>query len=189
MAEQPMETILRNALWRQFGAAIDMLEKALLACPASLWKERLWNVPATSQFPPQFGEFWYVTFHALVWLDLYLSGLPEEEFAPPAPFAPGELDSLETLPAQPYTKETLHAYLQSTRQKCQSQLLQLSDEQMRRPVEYPWSRGQQISYLELQLYNLRHVQEHAAQLSLFVGQNDVPDTNLGWVAQAKTETS
>ena len=30
MAEHPMETTLRTALWRQFGAAIDMLENAPL---------------------------------------------------------------------------------------------------------------------------------------------------------------
>ena len=40
-----METLWNTALWRQFGAAIDMLETALVACPASLWKERLWSDP------------------------------------------------------------------------------------------------------------------------------------------------
>jgi len=183
LVEQPIDTALRTALWQQFGAAIDMLENALLACPTPLWKERLWSAPPQS--PPQFGEFWYVTFHTLVWLDLYLSGVPEEEFAPPAPFAQGELDSVEALPEQPYTKEELRAYLVSTRQKCYIQLLRLSDEQMCRPVEYPWSAGQPISFLELQLYNLRHVQEHAAQLSLFLGQQHIPDANLAWVARAK----
>jgi hypothetical protein len=173
MDEHPMETTFRTALWRQFGAAIDMLEHALLACPASLWRERLWNVPPPREFPPQFAEFWYITFHALVWLDLYLSGLPEEEFAPPAPFAQGGLDSLETLPEQPYSKEEIRAYLVSTRQKCHTQLLALKDVQAQRPVEYPWSVGQPISFLELQLYNLRHVQEHAAQLNLFLGQNRI----------------
>lgn len=187
MAEPPLETPLRTALWRQFGAAIDMLENALLACPATLWQERLWKAPPPSHFPPQFGEFWYIAFHVLVWLDLYLSGVPEEEFAPPAPFAKGELDSVEVIPEQPYTKEVLRAYLVSMRQKCRIQLLQLSDEQLRRPVEYPWSRGQPISYLELQLYNLRHIQEHAAQLSLFLGQHAIPDANLDWVARAKDE--
>src|SRR5260370_27474956 len=33
MAEQLMETTWRTALWRQFGAAIPMLENALLASP------------------------------------------------------------------------------------------------------------------------------------------------------------
>jgi DinB family protein len=189
MAAQPMETTLRTALWQQFGSAIDMLENALVACPAPLWKDRLWSAPPPPEFPPQFAEFWYVTFHTLVWLDLYLSGVPEEEFAPPAPFAQGVLDSREALPERPYPKEELHAYLASTRQKCHNWLLRLSDEQARRPVEYPWSEGQPISFLELQLYNLRHVQEHAAQLSLFLGQHGIPGEALDWVARARGETS
>jgi DinB superfamily len=181
MDEHMMETTLRTALSRQFGAAIAMLENALVACPAELWREPLWSVAPPPEFPPQFAEFWYVTFHALVWLDLYLSGLPEEEFAPPAPFAQGMLDSVETLPERPYTKEELRTYLVSLRQKCHTQLLAMTDVQAHRPVEYPWSEGQPISYLELQLYNLRHVQEHAAQLSMFLGQHAIPDEALDWV--------
>ena len=34
---------------------------------------------------PAAAEFWYVVYHALFWLDLYLSGAVEG-FAPPAPF-------------------------------------------------------------------------------------------------------
>ena len=189
MVEQPMETMWRTILWRQFGAAIDMLENALVACPASLWNQRLWRNPPPLEFPQQFAEFWYVTFHALVWLDLYLSGVSEEEFVPPAPFAQGVLDSVEALPEQPYTKEELRTYLASMRQKCQTQLLALTDERMRQAVSYPWTQGQVVSFLELQLYNLRHVQEHAAQLSLFLGQHDVPGEALGWVMRAQGEPS
>ena len=180
-----METSWRTALWRQFGAAIDMLEDALVACPAPLWTERLWREPVPTWFPPQFPEFWYVSYHALVWLDLYLAGVPEEAFAPPAPFAPGEIDSVEALPDRPYTKDELGMYLTALRQRCQATLLALSDEQARRPVVYPWMAEQPISYLELQLYNLRHVQEHAAQLSLFLGQHAVPDPAHGWVPRAE----
>ena len=187
MAEHLMGTSWRTALWRQFGGAINMLENALLVCPASLWTKPLWSVPPSSEFPPQFAEFWHVAFHALVWLDLYLSGGPEEEFAPPAPFAQGMLDSQEVLPERPYTKEELRAYLVSTRQKCYTQFFGLTDEQAHRPVEYPWSEGQPISFLELQLYNLRHVQEHAAQLSLFLGQHAIQDETLDWVPRAKNE--
>lgn len=177
-----------TALWRQFGAAIDTLDDALAACPDSLWTERLWRVTPTTWFPSQFGEFWYVGFHVLVWLDLYLSGVPEEEFAPPAPFAQGELDSVEALPERPYTKEELRAYLASARQRCHDALGALTDEQARRPVAYPWTEGRQVNYLELQLYNLRHVQEHAAQLSLFLGQQVVPDAELGWVSGARDDS-
>ena len=83
------------------------------------------------------------------------------------------LDSAEAAPEQPYTKEELRAYLASVRQKCRATIEALTDEQARRPVEYPWSEGQPISFLELQLYNMRHVQEHAAELSLFLGQHGV----------------
>ncbi len=114
-----METSWNSALWRQFGAAIDMLDNAVVACPDSLWTEQVWRVPPSSDFPPQFAQFWYLTYHALVWLDLYLSGVPEEDFAPPAPFVRRVLDSAEGLPVQPYAKEQLRTYLASLREKCQ----------------------------------------------------------------------
>jgi len=183
-----METWWHTALWRQFGAATDMLEHALVACPVPLWTQRVWRNPPPPQFPPQFAEFWYVSFHALVWVDLYLSGIPEEDFAPPAPFAQGEPDSPNALPERPYTKEELRDYLASLRRKCHATLVVLTDEQARRPVEYSWSAGQPISFLELQLYSMRHVQEHAAQLSLFLGQHPIPDAGLGWVPRAKDES-
>ena len=182
-----MESSWTTALWRQFGAAIDMLENALVACPASLWTERLWHDAPPPEFPPQFAEFWYVTFHTLVWIDLYVSGVPEEEFAPPAPFAQGVLDSTEAVPAQPYTKEELRTYLTSMRRKCYATLAALTDEQARRTVEYPWSQGQPISFLELQLYTMRHVQEHAAQMSLFLGQRGIPGAELGSAPRAKAD--
>ena len=81
-----MDTILRAVLWQQFGAAIDMLENALIACPDELWSDR-------SQRP----EFWYLVYHTLFFLDLYLSD-SVEGFAPPAPFTLEELDRAGLLP-------------------------------------------------------------------------------------------
>ena len=182
-----MDPLWKTALWQQFGATIDMLENAMLACPASLWKERLWRDPPPPEFPPQFAEFWYVTYHTLIWLDLYLSGVPEEAFAPPAPFAQGVLDSVEATPERPYTKEELRTYLASLRQKCQTTLVALTDERARQTCEYPWTEGRAVSFLELLVYNMRHVQEHAAQLSLFLGQHAVPDEALDWVPRAKAD--
>jgi len=180
-----METLWSTALWPQFGATIDMLEKALVACPDGLWTARIWPDPPPAEFPPHFAEFWYITFHSLVWLDLYLSGVPEEEFAPPAPFAQGVLDSLEAQPKQPYSREELRAFLTSMRHKCRNTLVTLTDEQARRPVEYPWSEGQPITFLELLLYTMRHVQEHAAQLCLFLGQHGVPGEVLNSVPRVQ----
>ncbi len=105
---------------------------------------------------------------------------------PLLPLPQGSSIRATRLPERPYTKEELRAYLASMRQTCHSTLVALTDEQARRPVAYPWSQGQSISFLELQLYNMRHVQEHVAQLSLFLGQHAIlPDADLDWVTRAK----
>ncbi|HLI08039.1 MAG TPA: DinB family protein [Ktedonobacteraceae bacterium] len=178
-----MDSLWRGALWQQFGATIDMLENALLACPGSLWSQQLWRAPSDNSLPSEFAEFWYITYHTLFWLDLYLSGAREEDFTPHAPFIWTELDP-PVSPQRPYTREELHAYLVYLRQKCQAAVTGLSDEKARQQVDYPWMEGNPVSYLELQLYNMRHVQEHAAQLNLFLGQNAV-DGVSDWVPQAK----
>jgi len=181
-----METSWNTALWRQFDIAIDTLENALVTCPDSLWTQRLWRVPPDDPIPPGFAEFWNVAYHTLFWLDLYLTGSREEEFAPPAPFTWVELDPVWVLPARPYTKEELLAYLASTRQRGHATLVALTGERARQIVDYPWAEGHAVSFLELQMYNMRHVQEHAAQLHLFLGQSAspaVPDQ----VSRAKDE--
>ena len=189
MAEQLMETTWRTALWRQFGAAIDMLENALVACPDSLWRERLWSAPSDHSLlpwiPAAFSEFWYITYHTLFWLDLYLSGSREEDFTPPAPFIWTE-NNPAVSPEQPYTKEELLAYLAAMQRKCQVTLFTLTDERAHRTISYyPWTGEQGASFLELHLYTMRHVQEHAAQLLLFLGQRGIPDEVLNTVARAK----
>src|SRR3712207_2583482 len=175
-----MDTSWGAALWRQFGAAIDMLDGTLHACPDALWTRRLWPGPPAPYVLPQFGEFWHVGYHALVGLGLGLAGVPEEAFAPPAPFARGELDSVASAPERPYTREELRAYLAAVRRTCRATLVGLTDDRARRPVEQPWARGQPVSYLELLLHTMRHVQEHAAHLSLFLGQHGIPDAALDW---------
>ena len=95
-----------------------------------------------------------------------------------------ELDPAGVLPDQPYTKDELHAYLVHLRKKCQTTIAGLSDEKAHQPVDFPWTEGKPVSFLELLLYTMRHVQEHAAQLSMFLGQNAVAGIS-DWVSRAK----
>ena len=171
-----MNAIWKTALWRQFGAAIDMLENALRGCPDGLWSEPLWNDP---QMGPEFAEYWYVAYHALFFLDLYLAGTLDG-FAPPAPFDLNELDPAGLLPARQFTRGELLAYLEHNRRKCRDAITNLTDERARQLCKFPWA---ELSYLELLLDNLRHVQEHAAQLSMLLGQK--AGTQAGWVARTK----
>ena len=179
-----METWWRTVLWQQFGAAIDMIDNAMEACPGVLWRQPVWHDPS---LPTPGVEFWYVAYHALFWLDLYLTG-SAEGFAPPAPFGLEELDPAGVLPPRPYTQEELRTYLAFARQKCHAATASLTDEKARHFVDIPWAKGREFSYLELQLYNMRHVQEHAAQLSLFLGENAI-HAGPSWIARAKSDTA
>lgn len=180
MTEQRMETTLHTALWQQFAAAIDMFENALLACPETLWQEHLWIEPEG----PEYGTFWEITYHTLCSLDLHLTGCSMEAFTPSAPFKKRSDDIIDQ---QPYTRDELHTYLVMLRKKCRTTIAELSDEKELQPFTFPWPGGATISFLELQLCGMRHVQEHAAQLSLFLGQHAIPNEALDWVARAKEE--
>jgi len=165
----------RTFLWRQFGAAIDMLENALRGCPDELWGERLWE----DRSLPALSAYWYLAYHTLFWLDLYLSG-SEEAFAPPAPFTLSELDPAGALPERVYTRAELSRYLAHTRQKCQATIESLTDEHAARLWR---GGGRELPFAELLLYNMRHVQEHAAQLNMFLGQRNASAS--GWISRAK----
>jgi len=165
-----MDELWNNVLKSQFLAAIDMLEKPIIACREELWKETLWNDP---EAPAGFAEFWYVAFHTLFWLDLYLSG-KEEGFIPPAPFDLNELEP-GLMPGRNYTKSELLVYLEYCRQKCQDTINRLTDKDIQEPCEFSW-KGK-VSFAELLLDNMRHVQEHSAQLSMFLGQQG------GWTSR------
>ena len=165
-------------LWRQFGAAIDMIGDALRVCPDELWKKSLWEDQPDQWVAAGFSTFWYLGYHTLFWLDLYLTGA-EEGFAPPAPFDLVEMDADEVLP-RVYTREELLSYLEYCRRKCQETIGALSTEQAYRLCRFSWG---ELPFAELQLYNLRHVQEHGAQLHLFLGQQ--AGKTAGWVSRAQ----
>ena len=163
-----METSWKGIVWHQFGAAIDMLENAILACPDDVWRDR-------SRRP----EFWHVAYRTLFFLDLYLSG-SVDGFAPPAPFTLAELDPARGLPERPFTKHEVQGYLQHGREKCRTTVRGLTDDRAADLCRFPWG---EIRFAELLLYNMRHVQHHAAQLNLILRQTT--DSAPDWVSEAE----
>jgi hypothetical protein len=165
-----------TVIWQQFGAAIDMLDNALRACPEEHWQDSPWTDPTDA---PEYTQFWFIVFHTLKWLDFYLSGTDQgyDHYELPAPFL------FRGLPEKPYTKEQLQAYLLYCREKCRSTFETLTDEKAIQSCVLPSGEG--VSYAELQLYCMRHVQEHTAQLSLHLGQavGSAPD----WVSRAESK--
>ena len=164
-----MDATERGILWGQFGAAIDSLENAIRACPDDLWHDR-----------ERRPEFWHVAYHTLFFLDLYL-GDATIGFEPPAPFTLSELDQSGVLPDRLYRREEILAYLEHGRSKARARIAELSAETAHAPCDYGWI---QTTRLESLLYNMRHIQHHAAQLNLLLRQttNSAP----GWVARAES---
>jgi uncharacterized damage-inducible protein DinB len=163
-----MAIIDNEMLWRQFAIAIDSFGEALRGCPDELWEERLWEDEPDQWVAAGFSAYWYLCYHTLFWLDLYLTGA-EEGFAPPAPFDLVEMEANEALP-RTYTREELLGYLITCRERCQETITTLSVAQAYRMCRFPWG---ELPFAELLLYTMRHVQEHAAQLHMFLGQHGV----------------
>jgi hypothetical protein len=165
-----MDPTLKSSIYKQFGAAIDMLESALVSCPDELWHYR-----------SQQEEFWYTGYHCLFWLDLYLSGAVEG-FNPPAPFDLNEFDPVGLLPEHKPSKKELLGYVAYCREKCCKLIDSLTQERANRICKFRWG---EISYFELLLYTMRHTQGHAAELLWILGEktNSAP----GWVIRAKAD--
>jgi len=172
---------LKVSLWKQFGASMDMLENAIRLIP-----DDQWNANKRS---------FYMAYHCVLFLDYYLT-IPFKRFSAKLPFAftaekdlPAEaLDDL--MPGRIYTKEELLNYLNSCRNKCRQLIGDLTEEGMNKPwIEEADQMGspstRNYSVFEILLYNMRHVQHHAAQLNLLLRQtiNKAPR----WVSATKDD--
>lgn len=157
----------KEMLWRQFAIAIDSFGDALRACPNDLWETPLWNDAPDQWVAQGFSQYWYLCYHTLFWLDLYLTGA-EEGFFPHEPFDLVEMAEGEVLP-QVYSREELIGYFEFCRQRCHDIILGMTSEEANRICAFAWG---EVSYAELMLYTMRHVQEHAAQLHMFLGQQE-----------------
>jgi hypothetical protein len=160
-----LDASFKEIIWRQFGAAIDMLENALTAC-----QHELWNTPS---------QFWYNGYHTLFYLDYYLSDDPDN-FLPPAPFTLSEFDPGGLMPDRVYSKAELLDYLQFCRRKFHAVIAGLTAETAAKRFI---NKQRNYSVTEMLLYNMRHVQHHTAQLNLLLRQNKTEPPR--WVSATK----
>ena len=172
-----MLNIIKESLWKQFGASIDMLKNAILLFP-----EESWNAN---------NNFFYNAYHCLVFLDYYLTFPAPKNFSPPLPFTITAEDKIPTgciddlVPDKIYSKQELLDYLDACREKCHQVIAGLTEENIHDRWIEQEEHGRNYAVPELLLYNMRHVQHHAAQLNMLLRQgiNDAPH----WVSRAKEE--
>lgn len=154
-----MIATIKESLWSQLGASIDMLKDSILLCPDDDWDTD--------------RKLWYQAFHVLFFTDYYLSLAPKT-FTPPAPFTESEFE--DRMPERTYTKTELIEYLSHCRAKAKSLIENLTEQ----TIEARWvnsSGSMDYSIHEILIYNTRHIQHHVAQLNLHLRQriNDAPE--------------
>jgi hypothetical protein len=167
-----LETV-RELLTRQFEAAIATVGLCVEACPEALWDAPVANL-----------TFNQVAFHALFFADYYLGRdkhVGEQAFHRDHP----EIfrDYEELLPRKQtlsYDRPGLQAYLNHCRQKAIDSITSETAESLAGPNGVS---GRSISRAELHVYSIRHIQHHAAQLSLRLRLDagvEIPWVGSGW---------
>jgi hypothetical protein len=149
-----MET--KRIVQSQVLASLKMLEEAIIKCPESIWFD-----------PSPKNRFWHVAYHAVFYTHLYLQP-SESDFFPWEKHLEGiaSLDDLQETPEiEPYTKDEVLWYLSFCREQVKAILprLDLHGEDS----GFHWLP---FSKLELQFYNIRHLQQHIGELCERLGR-------------------
>ena len=133
-----------------FDSALDRIARCIDACPDDLWEIGLWTVqttdpwvwppPGTEPVPERteesiqgFAAFWCVAYHALWFLDFYLTA-PGEPFESPAAIrgGPEELgfaaDGAVAVPDRVFGRDALRAYVDHGRVKVHAVVPATSEE-------------------------------------------------------------
>ncbi len=157
-----MQSHWQTLINRQFAAAIQMIRSAIEACPDHLWDDRADGSP-----------FWHLAYHALFYIDFYLSDHEKtyqamdfhEENAHLLPGDYGEYAGIVTTPKKAFHKDQLLDYADHCLRKCGETCEKLTDERALERCGFWWYK---LNVGEFLLNNLRHAQHHAGQLTLLL---------------------
>lgn len=161
----------QKILISQFHAALEMLKQCILECPSSMWDD-----------PVDKNRFWHLAYHALFYTHLYLHPSGQDYQAwekhrenynvmgarlPWPPHDPVRIDEV-------YTKDELLEFWQV----CINTVIEMIPrvDLSANTSGFDWIP---LSKLELQLYNLRHLQQHTGELMERLGSRAGIDIN--WV--------
>lgn len=147
---------LHKTVASQFHAALSMMEQTVRTCPDDLW-----------DVPGQVNPFWRVAYHALFYVDLYLQPSEEEltlwkdaregyQFLGPLPVPP---HTPQPTADHPYSREEILAYIDYLRSHVDRTVPAID---LAGPSGFHWLP---FDKMELQIYNIRHLQQHVGDLS------------------------
>jgi hypothetical protein len=160
---------IRHSIARQYRASLAMLGQAVEVCPESLW--------LSPDYP---NRYWHIAFHTVFYAHFYLHPseaefrpwakcIKDSQFLGPRPWAPHETPLRPT----PYTKAEVLEYHALCCAEMETRVPSLD---LAAPSGFYWLP---FNKLELQLYNIRHVQHHTGQLADRL--RAAAGIGLGWV--------
>ncbi len=152
-----MLAIYQEAIASQFDAALLTLGHVIDSCSDDLWSKPVFEL-----------TFNQVVFHALFFTDLYLGedvdSLHRQKFHRDHASAFGDYEELkDRRQSGSYHRSFLAAYLEHCREKAKRVIASEDETKLTSRPGFEWL---DLSRSEVHVYNLRHVQHHAAQLSL-----------------------
>jgi hypothetical protein len=139
----------------QYLAAMEMLKQVIVKCP-----EALWNAPGDQD------PCWRKAYHTLFYAHLYLQENQDS-------FVPWEKHH-DPDTGLPFTQDDVLEYLAFVQKQVIARVPVLDMENESGFYWLPFTR------LELQLYNIRHIQQHAGELYERLG--DRKNIELDWVS-------
>jgi len=165
---------IKTIIQSQYLAALEMLKQTIEKCPDGLWNK-----------PSDKNKYWHVAYHVIFYAHLYLQPT-EEDFQPwdkhreeyqfmgSVPWPPHHEPNIGT----PYSKEEVLKYLAF----CQQQVVNIVPQlDLHTESGFSWLP---FSKLELQFYNIRHLQQHAGELAERLGQAGI---DINWVGTLSPE--
>lgn len=156
----------------QYLSALSMLQHLIETCPEDMWLEATHTTP-----------FWQVAYHALYYTHIYLQ--PSDSayvrwnrergeshiLSKVIPWDPQRKPQIGT----PYSREELLEYLQFCCQQVEERLPLIDGNA---PSGFSWLP---INKAELQVYNIRHLQQHVGELSERIGHAGI---EVPWVGMS-----
>jgi hypothetical protein len=165
---------LKTLTTRQFEAALCTLSSCIDRCPEANWNARVANL-----------AFCQVAFHTLFYTDYYLG--PNEKSFREQPFHrdnPRFFRDYEEFEDRAqvllYDRPAINSYLTHCRNKAAQAIAAETAESLVAPCGFA---RRNFSRAELYVYNIRHIQHHAAQLGLRLRLDtnvDIPWIGSGW---------
>ncbi len=169
-----MIDIWKNATLNQFHASLYTLKTCIDQCPDDTWDAMVANL-----------AFCQAVFHAVFYADCYLSHDTDEFLA--QDFHRDHPDFFRTYEEMEdrkqellYDRPTILLYVHHCNDKAAQFIAAETTDSLKAPCGFYWLP---ICRAELYTYNTRHIQHHAAQLSLRLRLNagiDIPWVRSGW---------